>query len=93
MSAPARGAGRLRTAAAVGGGVLLLFSTPFLIHLSSSGKPRVDPNKPLKQEAVRRGAFNNSGSVDAGPEYVIGFTSDTALLWVLVRSWEESARV
>jgi hypothetical protein len=52
----------------VGGGVVLLFSTPFFLHLTNKGTPRVDPDKPLKQEAVRRGAFNNSGSVDAGPE-------------------------
>jgi hypothetical protein len=60
----------MRTAAAVGSGVALLFSVPFLLHLTSGGRPRINTEIPLKPEAVRRGAFNNSGSKDAGPEYV-----------------------
>lgn len=61
--------GPLRTAAVVASGAALLYSVPFLLHLSSARSgPRIDPSKPLKQEAVRRGAFNNSGSLDAGPD-------------------------
>lgn len=59
----------LRTAAVICTGAAALYSMPFLLHLSSrSSGPRIDSSQPLKQEAVRRGAFNNSGSLDAGPD-------------------------
>jgi hypothetical protein len=64
-------AGRYRTAIAVSCGAVALFVAPFLIHQSRSGKPYVDVSKPLKPEAARRGAFNNSGSRDLGPEYAL----------------------
>jgi hypothetical protein len=63
----------MRTAAAVGTGVALLFSLPFVLHMTSGVRPRIDTNAPLKPEAVRRGAFNNSGSKDLGPEYVLAY--------------------
>ncbi len=57
----------MRTAIAVGSGAALLFSLPAALHFSSSA-PKISTDKPLKPEAVRRGAFNNSGSTDIGPE-------------------------
>jgi hypothetical protein len=66
--APSAMASRTRTAAAVCAGAALLFAAPFLVHLSNKGTPLIDSSKPLKQEAVRRGAFNNSGSKDVGPD-------------------------
>jgi hypothetical protein len=63
-------AGRYRTAIAVAGGAAALFSLPFVVAKSKGGRPVVDTSRPLKQDALRRGAFNNSGSRDLGPEYV-----------------------
>lgn len=61
---------KVRTGLLVGATGALVFSAPMLLSLRSSG-PVIDQSKPLKPEAVRRGAFNNSGSKDIGPEYVI----------------------
>lgn len=46
-----------------------IFVAPMLASTLTS-EPVIDSTKPLKPEAVRRGAFNNSGSKDIGPEYV-----------------------
>lgn len=61
---------RVRLGLLVGAAGALIFSAPMLLSLWSSG-PVIDSSKPLKPEAVRRGAFNNSGSKDIGPEYVV----------------------
>lgn len=61
---------RVRLGLIVGAAGALIFSAPMLLSWWSSG-PVIDSSKPLKPEAVRRGAFNNSGSKDIGPEYVI----------------------
>lgn len=58
----------------VGAGGALVFLAPMLLSSVSSG-PVIDSSKPLKPEAVRRGAFNNSGSKDIGPEYVVNHLS------------------
>lgn len=80
----ARGANRMRTAIAVGSGAALLFSLPAAIHFSSAG-PKISADKPLKSEAIRRGAFNNSGSTDIGPEYVPVLISLTRRVRCLTR--------
>jgi len=66
MTVP-RGAGRWRTAMMVASGAGVLFATPMMVHYSLE-KPMISADKALKQEAIRRGAFNNSGSRDCGPE-------------------------
>lgn len=63
-------ANRFKTAAAVSAFGLTLYSLPMLLHTFSSA-PKIDSSKPLKPEAIRRGAFNNSGTRDIGPEYVV----------------------
>lgn len=60
-------ANRMRTAAFVSVMGLTLYSFPMLAHFAST-KPAIDSESPLKPDAVRRGAFNNSGSRDIGPE-------------------------
>lgn len=65
--AAARGTGRLRTAFAVSTGAGLLFLSPVFLHYALP-EPLISTKQPLKPEAVRRGAFNNSGSRDCGPE-------------------------
>lgn len=59
-----------RTVVLAGLFVGFAYATPYMLHLASKRRPRIDSSKPLKPEAVRRGAFNNSGSRDIGPEYV-----------------------
>lgn len=62
-------ASRLRTALAVSAFGVACYSAPLALHYLSP-VPAIDTAGPLKPEAVRRGAFNNSGSRDIGPEYV-----------------------
>ena len=62
-------AGPLRTAGLVCLLGAAFYSFPMILHFTSKA-PIIDSNQPLKPEAVRRGAFNNSGSRDIGPEYV-----------------------
>lgn len=57
----------LVTATIVSSGGALLYFSPMLAHIFSVRTP-IDVTQPLKPEAVRRGAFNNSGSRDIGPE-------------------------
>eukprot|EP00171_Calliarthron_tuberculosum_P002806 IDg2806t1 len=64
---PIRGAGRMRTALAVGSGAAILFFSPAIIHFSKP-EQMISTEEALKPEAVRRGAFNNSGSRDCGPD-------------------------
>lgn len=61
--------GPLRTAGLVCLLGAAFYSFPMVLHFTSKA-PIIDSNQPLKPEAVRRGAFNNSGSRDIGPEYV-----------------------
>lgn len=65
-------ANRFRTGAFISVIGFTLYSFPMLAHFTSN-QPTIDSEKPLKPDAVRRGAFNNSGSRDIGPECVSFF--------------------
>lgn len=60
---------RLLTAVFASVAGVTVFLSPMIISKLSPG-PTINSSKALKAEAIRRGAFNNSGSKDIGPEYV-----------------------